>query len=155
MKHRKNILLILLGLACLFLLLLIKLVIRSVKNLLSTLWINISNRPNASCLAEKFYELLLRWGRFSGLKHTVSETPREYGIRLGKRFPQIEKEIILIVHMHDEVIYGFSSPDSHQISRVKLALRIIRSPLLWFTCIKSLCFQDRFNTTTKIVPIIT
>jgi len=69
-------------------------VICSVKNLFSTLWINFSNNPSTS-LAEKFYKFLLNWGRFSGLKHTVSETPKEYGIRLGHRFPRIEKEIML------------------------------------------------------------
>jgi hypothetical protein len=45
--------------------------------------------------------------------------------------------------MHEEVIYGFTSPDRHQISLVRLALKRIRSPRLWFTRIKSLCFQNR------------
>ena len=117
-------------------------VICSVKNLFSTLWIKFSNNPSIS-LAEKFYKFLLSWGRFSGLKHTVSETPKEYGIRPGNRFPQIEKEIRLIIYVHDEAIYGFTSPDSHQISLVRLALIRICSPLLWFTRIKSLCFQNR------------
>jgi hypothetical protein len=119
------------------------LVIYSVKNLFSTLWIKILSNIDTSRTAEYVFKLLLRWGRYSGLKHIVSETPKEYGIRLGNRFPQIEKEIGLIIHMHDEAIYGITSPDSHQICRVRLALRRIRSPLLWFTRIKSLCFQNR------------
>ena len=118
-------------------------VICSVMNLFSTLWIKILSNLYTSRTAEYVFKLLLRWGRFSGLKHIISETPKEYGIRLGNRFPQIEKEIKLIIHMHDEVIYGFTSPDSHQISLVRLALKRIRSPRLWFTRIKSLCFQNR------------
>jgi hypothetical protein len=78
------------------------------------------------------------------LSHAVFETPKEYAIRLGHRFPQIEKEIRLIVHLHDEAIYGCISHDSHQISRARLALRRIRNPLLWFARIKSLCFHNRF-----------
>jgi hypothetical protein len=118
-------------------------VIYSVINLFSTLWIKILSNLYTSRTAEYVFKLLLRWGRFSGLKHIISETSKEYGIRLGNRFPQIEKEIRLITHMHDEVIYGFTAPDSHQLSRVRLALRRIRSPRLWFTRIKFLCFQNR------------
>lgn len=119
------------------------LVICSIKNLFSSLWIKILNNSYSSRTVENVFKVLLSWGRLSGLKHTVSETPKEYGIRLGNRFPQIEKEISLIIHMHDEAVYGFTFPDSHQISRVSLALRRIYSPLLWFTRIKSLCFQNR------------
>lgn len=122
---------------------LLLLVIYYVKNLFSTLWIKILSNPYTSRTVENVFKLLLRWGRFSGLKHTVSETPKEYGIRPGNRFPQIEKEIRLIIYVHDEAIYGFTSPDSHQISLVRLALIRICSPLLWFTRIKSLCFQNR------------
>ena len=93
---------------------------------------------------EKFYKLLLRWGRRSGLRHAVFETPKEYAVRLGHRFPQIEMEIRLIVYLHDDTIYGCITPDIQQISRAKLALRRIRNPLLWFARIKSLCFQNRF-----------
>jgi len=76
----------------------------SIKSLLSTLWIKIIYNADTSCAAERFYKLLLRWGRFSGLSHPVSETPEEYGIRLGRQFLQLEKEIRLIIHVHDEAI---------------------------------------------------
>jgi hypothetical protein len=123
---------------------LLLLYIHSIKSLLSALWVKISNNPDTSCAAEKFYKLLLRWGRFSGLSHVVSETPKEYGIRLRSRFPRIEKEIGLIIHVHDDAVYGCVLPDRHQISRARLALRRIRNPLLWFARIKSLCFHNRF-----------
>jgi hypothetical protein len=118
--------------------------ILAANRVLSTLWTKIFHPPDTSYAAKKFYRRLLRWGRFSGLHHAVSETPKEYGIRLGHRFPQIEKEIRLIIHVHDEAIYGCISPDGHQISRARLALRRICNPLLWFARIKSLCFHNRF-----------
>ena len=120
-------------------------VIYSIMNLFSTLWIKILSSPDTSRTAEYVFKLLLRWGRFSGQKHTISETPKEYGIRLGHRFPRIEKEISLIIHMHDEAIYGFTAPDTHQVYRVKLALRKIRSPFLWFTRIKSYCISSDYT----------
>jgi len=112
--------------------------------MLSTLWINIFHPPDAYSAAEKFYRRLLRWGQISGLRHAVFETPKEYGIRLGHLFPQIEKEIRLIVNLHDEAVYGGISPDNHKLSRARLAFRRIRNPLLWFARIRSLCFHKGY-----------
>jgi hypothetical protein len=116
----------------------------TVKGFFSILWIKIFKTADISCTAETFYKSLLRWGRFSGLHHAVTETPKEYGIRLGHRFPRIENEIDLIIHMHDEAVYGCLPPDGRKISRARLAMRRIRNPLLWVDRIKSLCFQNRF-----------
>jgi hypothetical protein len=118
--------------------------IHAAKQLFSSLRGRILSDRDGSYTAEKFYQNLLRWGRFSGLSHAVFETPKEYANRLGHCFPQIEKEIRLIVHLHDEAIYGCVSPHSHQISRARLALRRIRNPLLWLARINSLCFHNRF-----------
>ncbi|MBW2591948.1 MAG: DUF4129 domain-containing protein [Deltaproteobacteria bacterium] len=100
--------------------------------------------PDTSCIADKFYQRLLRWGRLSGLDHDVAETPKEYGIRLERRFPQLKKEIRLIILVHDEAIYGGITPDGHQVSAAKFALRRIRNPLLWFSRIKSFYFQNHY-----------
>jgi hypothetical protein len=116
--------------------------ILAAKRILSILWIKIFYPSDTSFAAEKYYRRLLRWGRISGLRHAVFETPREYGIRLGHLFPQIEKEIRLIVDLHDEAVYGGIPPDKHQLSRARLAFRRIRNPLLWFARVKSLCFQN-------------
>ncbi len=120
----------------------LQLVIDAARNLFLILWIKVLGNFDRSRTAEYVFRFLLRWGRFSGLKHKVSETPREYGRRLGNRFPQVENEIGIIVQMHDEALYGFTSPDSRQVSRARLALRRIRSPLLWATRVKAFCFHD-------------
>ena len=109
----------------------------------SILWATFFHHPTSST-AEKFYRRLLRWGQFSGLRHVATETPKEYGMRLEERFPRINKEIKLIILLHDETVYGCIPTDGHQISRARLALRRIRHPFLWFARIKSLCFHDRF-----------
>ncbi len=118
--------------------------LNSLKQFYSTFRIKVLSYLNTSGSVERYFKLLLRWGRTSGLEYTVFETPKEYGIRLGDRFPQIETEIGLIIHMHDEAIYGLASPDYQQLSRAKRALRRLRSPLFWFARLKSFWFNNRF-----------
>ena len=119
-------------------------IIYATKRILSIPWSRIFHPPDRSISAEKFYRRLIRWGRFSGFNHAASETPREYGVRLEHRFPRIEREFRLIINLHDEALYGCISPNKHQISRVRFALRRIRSPLLWLNRMKSLCFRKHF-----------
>ena len=88
--------------------------------------------------SRNFYNRLLRWGRFSGLRHACGETPREYARRLSHRFPRIRQEVALIVHLHDAALYGAIPPGRHQIARAKQALRRMRSPLLWYARSRSL-----------------
>ena len=123
---------------------LLVLIIQGIKQLFYSLRERILFNTDEFSAAKNIYLRLLRWGRFSGLAHIVCETPKEYGHRLGDRFPQIEKEILQIVHLHDEAIYGGISPDKQQIYRARLALIRIRNPLWWFARLKSLCFQNRF-----------
>ena len=104
---------------------------------------NFFARNDGSVAAKKFYRQLLLWGRVSGLSHVVSETPREYGLRLGNHFPSIEEEIRQIIHVHNDAIYGYIPPDRRQISRARQALRKLSHPRLWIARIKSLCWYDR------------
>lgn len=117
---------------------LLLLFIHAAKRLFSILKDRILRGRDGLCAANRFYRDLLSWGRFSGLNHAVFETPREYAGRLGQRFPRIEKEFRLIVHLHDEAVYGCVSPDSLQVSRAKLALKRIRNPRFWLARIKSM-----------------
>jgi hypothetical protein len=56
----------------------------------------------------------------------------------------VASEIGLIVRFHDEVVYGGVSPGSDRISRAKLALRKIRSPMLWLRRLAHLFLHERF-----------
>ncbi len=122
---------------------LLLLCVRAAKRVLVMLRARFFHPPDSLCAEKKYYRRLLRWGRSSGLRRAISETPHEYGIRLGERFPQVQQEIRRIIHTHAEAIYGCVNPDSHQISRARRALRRIQNPSLWFARIKSLCFYDR------------
>jgi hypothetical protein len=106
-------------------------VIYSVRNLFSTLWIKILNTPGTSCAAEKFYRLLLRWGRFSGLSHVVSETPIEYGVRLKQKFPRLGTEIEMIIAAVNLEIYGQIPPDTRALACIQSARRRMASPRHW------------------------
>jgi len=118
--------------------------IDAIKCLFASLLSRMHLIPDTSCIADKLYRRLLRWGRLSGLGHDDTETPKEYGIRLGHRFPQLKKEIRFIILLHDDAIYGGITPDGHQVSAAKFALKRIRNPLLWFASIKSFCFRNRY-----------
>ena len=126
----------------------ILLFLSNIKKLFLAFWFIIFSHSKTSCKIEKYYYCLLRWGHISGLEHTVFETPKEYSLRLISIFPNIETEINYIIHMHDKVLYGCIAPDNDQISRTKLNLRKIRSPLLWPLRFRSLFFQNRYESKT-------
>ena len=116
--------------------------LHAAKRIIATLWAKFFHPPAASLAVETFYKRLLRWGRFSGLPHVDSETPREYGVRLGQRFPQIEQEIGIIIHLHNETLYGCLPPDGRQVSLAMSGLKRIRYPSLWFVRLKSILFYS-------------
>lgn len=117
--------------------------IRAVRRFFTILRTKMYTHTDSFFVAEAIYRRLLRWGTLSGLHFAPSETPQEYGVRLGKRFPRIEEEIRTIIRIHDAVVYGDVNPESPQISHAKRALRRIRHPFLWFARFKSLCFDNR------------
>ena len=67
-----------------------------------------------------FYEGLLKWGRKSGLRAIVSETPAEYGRRLMYYFPIVKGEISLIVDIFNRQVYGKIAVDHEQLDLVRL-----------------------------------
>lgn len=87
--------------------------------------------------AVQLYAALVGWGHFSGLRHGPSETPAEYGLRLGKRFPFLKNEIQWIIETHGEAVYGFNE-NMRSLSLARSALRRLRNPLNWPTRLKSL-----------------
>jgi len=91
--------------------------------------------------AIQLYSALLNWGRHSGLPHFLSETPTEYGVRLGHQFPTLTREIGLITETFNKEIYGEIVPDEKQFSMAKLAWQRLRSPIHWPSRFKSWFFQ--------------
>jgi hypothetical protein len=91
--------------------------------------------------AIQLYSALLAWGRHSGLPHFLSETPTEYGVRLGNQFPTVSREIGLIAETFNKEVYGEIVPDEKQFSMAKLAWQRLRSPIHWPSRFKSWFFQ--------------
>jgi hypothetical protein len=103
----------------------------------------VSGRPDPLYAIKSVYLGLLRWGRSSGVPHQLSETPREYGMRLVGRFPRVKKEIEDIIHAHESVFYGNTLPNSHMATKAGKALKRMANPALWFARIRSIGFHDR------------
>lgn len=79
-----------------------------------------------SQVAQRYFRQLVFWGRLSGVEINHWETPIEYGQRLAKRHLQFQQEIMLIIYIHDEAIYGLSAPNSAQVTDLNTAIRKIR-----------------------------
>lgn len=77
------------------------------------------------------YSRLLSWGSLSGFTPVLSETPREYGMRLGEYFPAVKDEIKLIVENFNREVYGKIIPDGKILFLLRRAWRRMKSPLLW------------------------
>lgn len=81
--------------------------------------------------AVQLYTALLRWGRRSGLPRLSSETPREYGSRLKRRFPAVTREVASIVEAFNQTVYGGIILKDRKLAPAQAAWRTLRSPLLW------------------------
>jgi hypothetical protein len=88
---------------------------------------NIPGRKGAG----RLYGALLGWGRRSGLACKPSETPLEYGLRLGERFPALGKDISLIVDLYNRETYGGRFPGEEPMAVARDAWKKLRSPRNW------------------------
>ena len=77
------------------------------------------------------YAGLLRWGRRSGLTAAASETPVEYGTRLGQRFPLLHSEIGLIIEAFNRELYGQRPTDRTVLAGIQSARHRMRNPRHW------------------------
>jgi len=82
--------------------------------------------------AKRYYRKLLLWGKLKGQRHYASETPREYALRLGRKFPRFKNEIWYIVNLHDEFVYGNILPEKDQVIKGRHSLRRLNSLLKMF-----------------------
>jgi hypothetical protein len=87
--------------------------------------------------AAQLYTALRIWGRHSGLPHFMSETPREYGLRLKNRFPSLKKEIESIIEALNQEAYAETTLSEKQLSQVRFALRRMQSPMHWPSRLKN------------------
>ncbi|KJS02392.1 MAG: hypothetical protein VR65_05630 [Desulfobulbaceae bacterium BRH_c16a] len=88
----------------------------------------------------QLYLALTAWGGSSGLAFIPSETPRQYGERLSKRFPALREEFLLIIAVHDRAVYGERLEPSGQLQSARLACRRLHSFRLWPIRLKTLLF---------------
>ena len=102
-----------------------------VKTLLLSLLARVPRRRHGDRGAGYHYALLQRWGFHCGLPHIPSETPLEYGSRLLQYFPMLSNEIALIIDLFNQTVYGVIDPDAKQLTTARLAMRRLRSPLIW------------------------
>jgi hypothetical protein len=81
--------------------------------------------------AVRAYSALLSWGRRGGFATRADETPLEYAQRLTRHWrvlgPDID-QIIEAFHLH---VYGPSQCDAATLDKTRLALKRLRSPMLW------------------------
>ncbi len=87
--------------------------------------------------AQKGFSRLMAWGRKSGVKRHLTETPMEYAKRLQDIFLPLENEILTIVHAFHLETYGEIKLTGLEISRMKKALKKIHSPSFWFMRLKA------------------
>ena len=76
---------------------------------------------------ELFASLLL-WGRHSGITRRQVETPLEYGLRLIRNFPMLEKEIGFIITIFNKEVYGGATLKNKDITKGRSALKRLRHP---------------------------
>ena len=96
-----------------------------------SLWRGLLRRIKGYKGAVQLYTALIIWGRRSGLPHFLSETPREYGLRLIHRFPVLGKDIELIIEAFNREVYGGIVLDENQLTMAHSAWFKLRSPLHW------------------------
>ncbi len=88
--------------------------------------------------AVDLYRGLLTWGRHSGMLHSYNETPREYGLRLRRQFPELGGEIETIAEAFNREVYGERVLNARQFKKAREAWSRLRSPRHWPSRFKTL-----------------
>jgi hypothetical protein len=101
-----------------------------------TFWCKLGSNSDLTWLSQRYFKKLIYWGKLYGVEYFVWDTPTEFGIRLSQQFTQYESEIMLIVQVHDDAVYGSKLPTPYQITKMKQVLRKIRKPAFLFSRIK-------------------
>ena len=105
-------------------------------------WRTVTRSLKGYKTAVQLYSALLKWGRHSGVPHFLSETPTEYGTRLGHQFPFVSREIGLITETFNREVYARIALDVQQFTMAKLAWRRLCNPIHWPARFKSWFFRS-------------
>jgi len=92
--------------------------------------------------ASSVYAGMLGWGRRSGFSVVLGETPIEYGSRISHHFPQLKKEIMVIIEVFNREVYGNAQIDGQHLSKIRTAHYKMRNPRYWLSRLKG-WFGDR------------
>jgi hypothetical protein len=122
------------------------------RRFMTLFWMRIYELYGGYKEAISIFRAFLRWGRYSGLPRCTDETPREYGERLKRRFPEVAEEIGAIVGAFNLEFYGGAHLDTLEIGRTRLALSRLRSPLLWPSRLRSRILQIAPDRPSPSVP---
>ena len=106
-----------------------------------SIWNGLRSKFNKPDSAGRVYTELLRWGRRSGVRASITETPIEYGMRLGGRIPHFRDEIDVIVEAYCMEIYGDIDISQKHMSSILSAQRKMRNPRYWLTRLKGWFIQ--------------
>ena len=109
----------------------LNLLISMICNILQASWNGLVFLLKRIDSAAAAYAGLLRWGRRSGFTAAASETPVEYGTRLGQRFPLLQTEIELIIEAFNCELYGQRPADRTVLTGIHSARRRMRNPRHW------------------------
>ena len=80
---------------------------------------------------EKRFKQLLKWGSSSGLSRRHTQTPQEYGLLLGQKFPALREDFRVITESFALELYGGKRLATWEKARVKQAWKRLISPLQW------------------------
>lgn len=100
-------------------------------SVLSLCWDRMASMTRGFRDAADLYRGLLIWGRHSGMPHSHSETPREYGLRLRSQLPKLGREIETIAEAFNREVYGERTLAAQQFTTAREAWRSLRSPGHW------------------------
>lgn len=79
----------------------------------------------------RLFHRLSAWGSRSGLPRQATETPLEYGTRLGRRFEGLSRDIALLVDLVNREVWSGHPPGPNERRSGLLAWRRLRSPRQW------------------------
>jgi hypothetical protein len=97
-----------------------------IKDTFLYLWSIISFRSENIMISRRYFKQMIFWGGISGIKYHQSETPKEYGDRLIKRYHACSEEIIFIIQTHNMALYGNIKPNLQQIAGLQSAIKRFR-----------------------------